>query len=575
MRHISDPRQQQKPLFDSYTMVFSPLAYQTVRAGWQGVFRHVILELLPAPQLAEHFHPTIGRPTKELYSMAGLILIQEFHDWTDDETAQAYMFHNDVQFALNLEPGLQSLSTRTLERYQGLFRKDNLAQDVMEKVTARLAEVLEVKVDQQRLDSTHVFSNMATFGRTRLMGVTIKRFLTQVKRHAPETYADLPEALRQRYASSEHQLFGAALKDKDGRVRARQEVAEDMRLLVDRFADDTTFQNRSSYQALVKVFEQQCVVEEGRVAVKKKTGGACVQNPSDPDATYDGKKGPGYQVQIAETCNPDNEVQLITAALPQTAVESDAHAVTPVLAQLQKQDLLPDEMTCDTAYAGDDNVRTAADMGVELIGPVAGAAQNTERLNADDFPMNEATHEVACCPAGRIPLTTLYDAEHGTIVVQMPADACGSCPFRNECPVEECGDHFEAKFTEKKRRLEGRRREEATKVFGERYKRRAGIESTNSGLKRRLGLGRLRVRGRPAVFQSLRLKIAGWNILRAASSAKMRKMVAERAGAAAAPAFGAPTPSIRLPLSEIKANWKPAPPKNCCGTKNRRRPLAA
>jgi len=35
--------------------------------------------------------------------------------------------------------------------------------------------------------------------------------------------------------------------------------------------------------------------------LKVKTGGDCVQNPSDLDATYDGHKGPGYQVQLAET----------------------------------------------------------------------------------------------------------------------------------------------------------------------------------------------------------------------------------------------------------------------------------
>ncbi len=44
-----------------------------------------------------------------------------------------------------------------------------------------------------------------------------------------------------------------------------------------------------------------------------------MQNPSDPGASYDGHKGPGYQAQIAETCNPQNEAQLITCAIPQTA----------------------------------------------------------------------------------------------------------------------------------------------------------------------------------------------------------------------------------------------------------------
>ena len=76
---------------------------------------------------------------------------------------------------------------------------------------------------------------------------------------------------------------------------------------------------RQSYKALQTIFNQQCEIVEGKVTVRDKTGGNCMQNPSDPEATYDGHKGPGYQVQITETCGAENEVQLITAALPQTA----------------------------------------------------------------------------------------------------------------------------------------------------------------------------------------------------------------------------------------------------------------
>ena len=80
-------------------------------------------------------------------------------------------------------------------------------------------------------------------------------------------------------------------------------------------------------------------------------------------------------------------------------------------------------------------------------------------------------------------------------------------------------------------RLAGRRREEATEVFHQRYRIRGGIEGTNSGLKRRTGLGQLRVRGQPRVFGSILLKVAGWNILRAAACAKMRQIVYARANA--------------------------------------------
>jgi len=529
MHHFNDPRQPW--LFDPYEPVFSAMAYRRIRDEWQGVFRHVLLELLPARELGQHFHQALGQPTKELYSVAGLLLIKEFKGWTPDEASWAYMFYGDIQYALNLEPGKQSMCVRTFERYEKLLREDNLAAQMMHAVTLRLAEVLEINIEQQRLDSTHVFSDMATFGRTRLMGVAIKRFLTQVKRHAAETYAGLPEELRRRYEPSEHQLFGRTGKDAAGRTQLRQQVAEDMHLLVERFADDPAMAKRTSYQSLVTIFGQQCVVESGQVVVRAKTGGNCVQNPSDPEATYDGKKGPGYQVQIAETCHPDNEVQLITAALPQTAVESDAHALKPVLEDLAKNDLLPETMLADTSFGSDENQQLAAKHGVELVSPVSGPKADADRLNVDDFA-TDATGKVTSCPAGRVPLRVLSDAETGTTTVHMPNEACADCPFRPECPIEETRDGYRLEYTDKQRRLDERRREEATPAFQERYTRRSGIESTNSGLKRRLAMGRLRVRGSPSVFPSILLKITGWNLLRAAAATKVRALVAKKMAAA-------------------------------------------
>ena len=57
--------------------------------------------------------------------------------------------------------------------------------------------------------------------------------------------------------------------------------------------------------------------------------------------------------------------------------------------------------------------------------------------------------------------------------------------------------------TAKQRRSASRRREQDTEVFRDRYKIRGGIEGTNSGLKRKTGLGQLRVRGKPAVYHAI------------------------------------------------------------------------
>ena len=378
MINITDPRQTQ--LFDPFEHLFSPLAYKTIQNGWQGVFRHVILELLPAEIVAGEFSPAMGRPTKELYSVAGLTFIMEFQDWTKEEAAQAYMFHSDLWYALNLEPGLHSMCVRTLERYQEIFRENELAQAVMRDVTLRLVEVLELDITKQRLDSTHVFSDMATFGRTRLMGVTIKRFLTQVKRHGRAGYDALPEELLERYRPSEHQLFASATN------------------------------------------------------------------------------------------------------------------------------------------------------GVALVAPVPGKTPGGGTMTIGDFEVDEETETVKACPAGHAPETSAHDPETGKTRTEMDAETCAACAQKERCPMNQTrnGCHFE--HTAKERRLDERRRNETTDEFREGYNKRAGIEATNSGIKRRTGMARLRVRGKKSVFHAIIMKVAGWNLLQAARAEKMRGYVRGKMG---------------------------------------------
>ena len=54
MRQVVEPRQ--KMMFDPFDGVISPAGWTRISNGWQGVFREVVLELLPVDQLARHFH---------------------------------------------------------------------------------------------------------------------------------------------------------------------------------------------------------------------------------------------------------------------------------------------------------------------------------------------------------------------------------------------------------------------------------------------------------------------------------------------------------------------------------------
>ena len=187
---------------------------------------------------------------------------------------------------------------------------------------------------------------------------------------------------------------------------------------------------------------------------------------------------------------------------------------------------MPEEMLADTLYTGDENVEAAATRGVDLVGPVPGRPPESdpETLSVDDFALGRADRPDRCLSGGPRADVVFARRPDGSDAVRDAGVGMFGVPISEAMPDRQITNDgtFTLDFSDKERRLAGRRVEEATEVFKERYAARSGIESTNSGLKNRLGLGHLRVRGRGSVFRVLLHKVAGWNVLRAAASEKLR-----------------------------------------------------
>jgi len=62
MVHIVDPRQI-RPI-DPFEGIIPPAGYRLICSGWQGVFRHALLEVMPVDELAKNFSQSLGAPTK-------------------------------------------------------------------------------------------------------------------------------------------------------------------------------------------------------------------------------------------------------------------------------------------------------------------------------------------------------------------------------------------------------------------------------------------------------------------------------------------------------------------------------
>ena len=70
--------------------------------SWAKIFREEILHNLPADKLTGVYHEFFGRPTKEIYAMLGIMILQQMEDFSDEEAVQQFAFNIKWHYALNV-----------------------------------------------------------------------------------------------------------------------------------------------------------------------------------------------------------------------------------------------------------------------------------------------------------------------------------------------------------------------------------------------------------------------------------------------------------------------------------------
>lgn len=527
MQYIKD--HQTGYLFDPFGHL-GPKRRKLLEQSWAGVFREYLLNELPVEKIAKHFHPSMGRPSKELYTALGILILQQLQDLSDSEVASTLAFDTRWQYALDItgdSDGETTIAERTLREYRRIVVEEKLDGYLFETLTDKLIAAFGVDTSKQRIDSTHIRSNMRHLGRLRLFASVIKKFLSNLKRKHGELFASqIPSELVQRYLGKEGGGCFSQVKPSEAR-KSLKVVSCDLFFLVEKFKDHQEVSRLNSFHLLQRVLKEQCTLSEGRDGERKvevkppqEVAPDSLQNPSDPDATYDGYKGQGYQVQVMETYTPDEQPDetkpnLITHVKVQRAHQSDKEALIPAIKRTKKRGCAPKELEADTSYGSDENLGEAAELGAKVISPVGG--KRSSKLGLERFCLCKRTGQVRVCPQGHKPEKG-WRTKKRRFVVRFSLQHCKECPLSPECPVQLGKKGAYLRYSAKGVRLAERRAYQETEAFREKYRWRAGIEGTNSHLKSDTGAGRLRVRGFPAVHYCVTLKALGLNILRATSA---------------------------------------------------------
>ena len=167
--------------------------------------------------------------------------------------------------------------------------------------TLHIVRLFNLDVSRQRIESTHISSNMAKLSRLGLFVRVIENFLYKLKKINPEAYKTLLARFDERYG----QCHGYFADDSRKKIKHRLgESAQDICYLFDRLGDDSILSSLKVMAHLKGVFEEQC-------EVRKMNDDVAITVNAPEDVVY-GYKGRGYEATFSETCSENNLFQVIT-----------------------------------------------------------------------------------------------------------------------------------------------------------------------------------------------------------------------------------------------------------------------
>ena len=524
----------QQKLFGIDTQL-SPRLRDRLESSWAHLFKNEVLPILfkNEDRYAMLYGKT-GRPNFSVARVLGLCLLQEFNELSDQQALDTFSFDIRWRYALDVGDEEDYLSRRSLVEFRRrLAAKDpemKLVRNVFDNVRDRAIKKLGLSARDQRVDSTHVISNIRTRGRLALFSNTISFFLKSLNE---DQFSKVPEAIQQWHTTESDGWFGLGPAEQKVKL---QELAEYLYELILIFGNDNEIKSSEPYQLLDRLFREQCELKNGppskeessKIQIKKKPEGETLQSPYDPEASY-GHKGSGYSVHITETCNNSGKTEMITDYEGHGAARSDIGKALSVVERLDAAGLKPETLFADGGYPSVPSALAITERQIEFMAPVNRGRLSDEIMGRDRFQFDSEGFATEC-PMGHRPIDHRVLSGNNTkrrsLHAVFDGDLCRSCKMLDQCPVrapnhrsrgckprDTVGD-FRLEITPEIRLRDQMYSNQQTTEWKDRYKIRSGIEATNSELKRSHGLGKLRVRRAAKVCFAVACKVIACNIKR-------------------------------------------------------------
>lgn len=438
-----------------------------------------------------------SRPNSSINAMISSLILYEKNGWSYEELFKQIKFNLLVRTALGLKTlDKQPFSQATLFNFQNRLRDYyvktgvNLLEQVFDNLTEKQMRLLKLKTDIQRSDSFVIASNIRNYGRLELLIEVLIRF-----------YRVLSDKDRERF----HRDFDCYVKQSSGqyvyKLKKRditheiEKVGQLYHMIYTEFLD--SYGDTNIFKILERVYREHFSIVEEKVEVvpNKDLHSGILQSPDDLEATYRKKRGEGSRgqsVNMAETCNPDNQLNLITDVSVNPNNKDDSVVLNARIDRIKEKTPDLKEIHTDGAYGSESNDEKMEKLTIKHVQTAVRGREGKVPISIEQ--VSEDEYKVFC-PYQIVTsqkTTTRHKAE-------MEIDICNDCPLSADCPTIPMKNTRTYYYTHADY-LAKNRQQNIKSIPAERQKLRPNVEATVNEFTYNLPKCKLKVRG---LFKSM------------------------------------------------------------------------
>ncbi len=396
-------------------------------------FYQLLFRQIPEEAFAGLYSDEGSRPNAPVNTMVAALILLHTRGWTYHELFDHLDFDLKTRTALGLwDLETTPFSRATLFNFQTRLADywvetgENLLERVFDALTQDQLAALELDTDIQRADSFLAASNIREYSRLQLLIEVLQRFVRVLSAAEQTAVAALVDPYTKQ--TSGQYLYRLEV---DAIPNELAQLGQVYQQLLERFQEP--YGEGEIYQILQRVYTEHFaeVAEQVQVRPAGELASDSLQSPDDPEATYR-KKGPqesrGQVIHVAETCHPDNQLNLITDVVVAPNIMEDSTLLADRVEVMQQKTPDVAELHTDAGYASDATETTLQDAEITLI--QTAIKGRTAAVPLQITPLEDGGYQVSCPEQ-----TVTGQRTPKGWKAEFEWSICAECPVQEACPT--------------------------------------------------------------------------------------------------------------------------------------------